>query len=70
MEAEIIPVPRAAAPGGVVKLMYTIFSYEDSDQRVRLRMDADSGWQLLDSEAADREILVEACTCKAGGSPP
>jgi hypothetical protein len=60
MEAEVIPVPRAVAPGGVVKLMYSIFSYEDTDQRVRLRVDAGPGWRLLDPEIAEREILVEA----------
>lgn len=60
MEAEVIPVPRAVAPGGVVKLMYSIFSYEDADQRVRLRVDAGPGWRLLDQEIADREVLVEA----------
>jgi hypothetical protein len=60
MEAEVIPVPRAAAPGGVVKLMYAIFSYEDTDERVRLRVDAGPGWRLLDAEAAERDIFVEA----------
>lgn len=59
MEAEVIPVPRAAAPGGVVKLMYTLYSYEENDERVRLRVDA-PGWRLLDPEAAEREVLVEA----------
>jgi hypothetical protein len=28
MEAEITPVPRAAAPGGAVKLLYTIYNFE------------------------------------------
>jgi hypothetical protein len=59
MEAEVIPVPRSAAPGGVVKLMYTIYSYEENDERVRLRVNA-PGWRLLDPEAAERDILVEA----------
>jgi hypothetical protein len=60
MEAEVIPTPRAAAPGGVVKLMWAIFSYEDTDERVRLRVDAGPGWRLLDSEDDGVEVLVEA----------
>lgn len=57
---EAIPAPRTAAPGGAVKLMYTIFNYEETDERVRLRIDEDGGWQVVDPAVAAQEFVVDA----------
>jgi len=58
IEAEITPVPRAAAPGGTIKLLYTIYNYENDDQRVRIRVDRAGGWQPFDPEDESRELVV------------
>jgi hypothetical protein len=60
IEAEVIPVPRVAGPGSLVKLLYTIFSYEDTDERVTLRVVGGPGWVLADPEVEQRELVLEA----------
>jgi hypothetical protein len=59
IEVELYGSTRAAVPGGVVVLKYTVSSYEDGDQRVRLRVEAPDDWVLLDPDVEDRELLVE-----------
>jgi hypothetical protein len=60
LEAELIVTPRAAAPGSLVQLRYIIDSYEETDERVRLRLEAGPGWRLVDAEVTEREMLLEA----------
>jgi hypothetical protein len=59
IEAELVLEPRAAAPGSAIKLVYTISSYEDTDERVRLRIEAGPGWNLLDNGVEGRQLLLE-----------
>ena len=56
----LTPVTRAASPGGSAKLRYTVVSNEETDERVRLRVEAGSGWRLLDLEVLQQELLLEA----------
>ena len=58
IEIEVTPVPRAAAPAATLKLLYTIYNYEDSDVRVRVRLDRTGGWQPVDADLEERELLV------------
>jgi hypothetical protein len=59
MEAEVIPAPNATSPGTVVRLMYTVFNYEETPQRVRLRVDAGAGARVLDPSLEGREWIIE-----------
>ena len=59
IETDLVLEPRAAAPGSAIKLLYTISSYEDKDERVRLRIEAGAGWTLLDTAIEQRELLLE-----------
>ena len=59
IEAELSLEPRAAAPGSAIKVAYVISSYADEDERVRLKLEAGSGWRLLDSGIEKLELLLE-----------
>jgi hypothetical protein len=59
IEAELVLEPRTAAPGAAIKLRYMISSYEDTDTRVRMRIEAGPGWMLLDTDNERRELLLE-----------
>jgi len=56
----LTPVTRAASPGGSAKLRYLVVSNEETDERVRLRVEAGPGWRLLDPEVLQQELLLEA----------
>lgn len=58
--AELIPAPPSASPGSVVRLIYSVMNYEDTDARVRLCLDLPEGWRVLSPEALDTEHVIEA----------
>jgi hypothetical protein len=60
IEAEVIPFPRATSPGSVVRLIYSVMNYEDSDVRVRLRVVVPPGWTLLDTRIEEQEFTIES----------
>jgi hypothetical protein len=60
VEVELYGSTRATSPGGLVVIRYTINSYEDQDERVRLRLHLPDGWTLMDPGALDREFLLES----------
>lgn len=60
VEVELYGTTRAASPGGLVVVRYSINSYEDQDERVRVRMRLPDGWVLLDRDIEGLEQLLEA----------
>jgi hypothetical protein len=60
VEIELYGTSRTAAPGGLVMVRYSINSYEDTDERVRVRLHLPTGWTLLDRDIEEREFLLEA----------
>jgi hypothetical protein len=60
VEVELYGTTRAASPGGLVILRYSINSYEDQDERVRLRLHLPSGWTLLDRDIEGQELFLES----------
>jgi len=60
VEVELYGSTRAAQPGGVAVLRFTLNSYEDTDERLRLRVHVPSGWTVLDRQVEEREFLLEA----------
>jgi hypothetical protein len=60
VEIELYGSTRATSPGGVVVVRYSINSFEDQDERVRLQVNLPDGWILLDAGALDQEFLLEA----------
>jgi hypothetical protein len=50
VEIELYGTSRTAAPGGLVMVRYSINSYEDTDERVRVRLHLPTGWTLLDRD--------------------
>jgi hypothetical protein len=60
VEVELYGSTRATSPGALVVLRYSINSYEDQDERVRLHLDVPDGWIVLDRDIEDREFLLEA----------
>ena len=59
VEVELYGSTRTASPGGLVVLRYSINSYADQDERVRLRLRLPAGWTLLDRDVEGREFLLE-----------
>ena len=59
IEAELIAAPRTIAPGAAVRLMYTVFNYEEGEQRVRLRFVLPTGWRLADTPDDAREWVID-----------
>jgi hypothetical protein len=60
VEVELYGSTRATSPGALVVLRYSINSYEDQDERVRLHLDLPEGWVVLDRDIEGREFLLEA----------
>jgi hypothetical protein len=60
VEVELYGTTRTAAPGGLVVVRYSITSYEETEERMRLRLHFPEGWKLLDREIEEREFLLEA----------
>jgi hypothetical protein len=60
VEVELYGSSRTVHPGGLVVLRYSLNSYEDTDERLRLRVEAPEGWTKLDGEVEEREFLLEA----------
>jgi hypothetical protein len=60
VEVELYGSTRTTTPGGLVVLRYSINSYEDQDERVRLRLHLPAGWVLLDRDLEEREFLLES----------
>jgi hypothetical protein len=60
VEVELYGTTRATSPGGLVVIRYSINSYEDQDERVRLRLVLPDGWTLLDGAELDGEFLLES----------
>jgi hypothetical protein len=60
VEVELYGTARTVAPGGLLVVRYTVFNWEDTDERVRLRVTLPPGWALLDKEFENREFLVTA----------
>jgi hypothetical protein len=59
-ELELYGTTRAVSPGGLVVIRYSVNSFEDQDERVRLRLYLPPGWTLLDRDIEGRELLLEA----------
>jgi hypothetical protein len=59
VEVELYGSTRTTSPGGLVVVRYSINSYEDQEERVRLRIQLPEGWELLDREALEREFVLE-----------
>ncbi len=58
---QVVPRPDAAAPGGRVRLRFTIVSNEETDEHLRLRVAAGPGWRLANPEELEqRDWLLEA----------
>ena len=60
VEVELYGSTRATSPGGLVIIRYSINSYEDQDERVRLRLLLPASWTLLDRDIEEKEFLLEA----------
>jgi hypothetical protein len=60
VEVELYGTTRTVSPGGVVMVRYTVYNWEDTDERVRLRLHLPPGWTLLDAGVEDREFLITA----------
>ncbi len=60
VEVELYGSTRATSPGGLVVVRYSINSYEDQDERVRLRLEIPAGWTLLDKDIEAQEWLLES----------
>jgi hypothetical protein len=60
IDADFVALPDSAAPGGVVRLRFTIYNNEDTDERVRVSAIGGAEWTLREPAAAEREWLVQA----------
>jgi hypothetical protein len=60
IEVELYGTTRATSPGSLVVIRYSVNSYEDGDERVRLHLFLPDGWTLLDRDVVGRELLLEA----------
>jgi hypothetical protein len=59
VEVELYGTARTTAPGGLVTIRWSLNSYEDADQRVRLRLVLPPGWTTQEDDATGREWLLE-----------
>jgi len=59
VELELYGSTRTAAPGGVVVLRYAVTNYEETEERVRFRLQLPLGWTLLDHAFESREWTIE-----------
>jgi hypothetical protein len=50
----LTPGTASAAAGGNVTLRYNVLSNEETEERIRLRIEAAPGWRLLDTDASNR----------------
>jgi hypothetical protein len=60
LQITVEAIPEAAPPGGVVTLHYTVDSFEESDERVRIRVLAAEGWTATAPEEQQSEWMVPA----------
>jgi hypothetical protein len=56
----LTPGTATGAAGGNVTLRYNVLSNEETEERIRLRIEAAPGWTLLDTEAEQQERVLEA----------
>jgi hypothetical protein len=56
----LTPGTASAAAGGNVTLRYNVLSNEETEERIRLRIEAAPGWRLLDTDAEQQERVLEA----------